>query len=73
MNIMKDFDMALILIHNQIDDYRCDLIGLLDEIEELNYKPIPEYTKLLYLNYISLSELSFSIKKYFLNKNIILL
>jgi len=70
---MKDFDIALILLHNQMDDYRCDLISLLDEIEELNYKPIPEYTRLLYLNYISLSELSYSIKNYFLNKNIFLL
>ena len=70
---MKNFDIALISLHNQIDDYRYDLIGLLDEIEELNYKPIPEHTKLLYLNYISLLELSYSIKQYFLNKNIILL
>jgi len=73
MNIMKDFDIALISLHNRMDDYRCDLISLLDEIEELNYKPIPKYTRLLYLNYISLSELSYSIKEYFFFKNIILL
>lgn len=71
---MKDFNMALILLHNQMDYYRCDLLSLLDEIDELeSNKSISKHTKLLYLNYISLSELLFTIKQHFFLNNIILL
>jgi len=71
---MKDFNIVLLLLHNQMDNYRCDLFSLLTETDKLNSdKSITKYTKLLYLNYISLSELSYSIKEYFILKNIVLL
>lgn len=64
---------VLIIIHDKIDYNRCNLIKSLEEIDELNPNNIlPGYIKLLYLNYISLSELSYSIKKYFLLKNILI-
>jgi hypothetical protein len=67
---MKDFDEILIVLHDQIDNDRYNLIENLREIDKLNpNNDLPEYTKLLYLNYIYLSELSYSIKEYFINKN----
>jgi hypothetical protein len=70
---MKNLDIALINLHDQIDDDRSNLINLLEEIDHLHFNdPLPEYTRLLYLNYISLSELSYSIKEYFLIKNVII-
>jgi|HubBroStandDraft_5_1064220.scaffolds.fasta_scaffold161582_2 hypothetical protein len=74
---MKDFNLVLILFHNKMDDHRSDLLRLLDELGEqgeLNSdKSLTEYTKLLYLNYISLSELQFIIKEHFFLNNIVLL
>jgi hypothetical protein len=70
---MKNLDVALINLHDQIDFDRSNLINILEEIEDLHYNdPLPEYTRLLYLNYISLSELSYSFKEYFLIKNVII-
>jgi len=70
---MRNLDVALINLHDQIDSDRSNLIRILEEIDHLHYNdPLPEYTRLLYLNYISLSELSFSIKEYFLLKNVII-
>lgn len=70
---MENFDVELITLHDQIYSDRCNLINLLDEIDNLYPNdPLPEYTRLLYLNYISLSELYYSIKKYLLLKNIII-
>lgn len=70
---MKNLDVALINLHDQIDFDRCNLINILREIEDLYPNdPLPEYTRLLYLNYISLSELSYSIKEYFLLKDILI-
>lgn len=70
---MEKFDIVLIILHDQIDYDRRNLINLLREIEVLySNDPLPEYTRLWYLNYIYLSELSYSIKKYFLFKNIII-
>jgi hypothetical protein len=70
---MVKFDGDLIKLHNKIDYDRCNLINLLGEIVDLypNYT-LPGYTKLLYLNYISLSELSYSIKEYFIIKNMLI-
>jgi hypothetical protein len=69
---MKDLHV-LINLHDQFDSDICNLINILEEIEDLYPNdPLPEYTRLLCLNYISLSELSYSIKKYFLLKNIII-
>jgi hypothetical protein len=70
---MKNFDVDLINLHDQIDFDRLNLINILEEIEDLHPNdPLPEYTRLLYLNYISLSELSYSIKEYFLLKRILI-
>jgi hypothetical protein len=70
---MKNLDVALINLHDKIDFDRSNLINILEEIEDLYPEdPLPEYTKLLYLNYISLSELSYSLKEYFLLKNILI-
>ena len=70
---MKNLDIALINLHDQIDYDRSNLIILLEEIDHLYPNdPLPEYTRLLYLNYISLSELSYSIKEYFLINNVII-
>lgn len=66
-------EKILITLHHQIDSDRHDLINILCKIEALYPNdPLPEYTWLLYQNYISLSELSFSIKEYFLLKDIII-
>ena len=70
---MEKFDVNLIDLHDQIDSDRRDLINILCNIEDLYPKdPLPEYTRLLYLNYIYLSKLSYSIKEYFLLNNIII-
>ena len=73
INTMEKFDVILINLHDQIDSDRCNLINILSEIEDLYPNdPLPEYTRFLYLNYISLSELSYSIKEYSLKKNILI-
>ena len=70
---MKNLDVALINLHDQFDFDRRNLINILGKIEDLYPNdPLPEYTRLLYLNYIYLSELSYSIKEYFLLKNILI-
>lgn len=69
---MEKMDISLILLHDQIDSDRYNLINLLDEIDDLYDGYLPEYTKFLYLNYISLSELSYSIKEYFILKNMLI-
>ena len=70
---MEKFDVVLVMLHDQIDFDRRNLINLLGKIENLYPDdPLPEYTRLLYLNYIHLSELSYSIKEYFLLKDIII-
>ena len=70
---MENFNVSLIHLYEQIEYDRYILIDLLDEIEVSNYKPISKYIVLLSLNYISLSELSYSIKEFFLLKKIYLL
>jgi hypothetical protein len=72
---MEKFDVTLIILHDKIDYVRCNLINLLGEINDLypnDNESLPEYTRLLYLNYISLSELSYSIKEYYILKNILI-
>lgn len=71
---MEKIDVVLITLHDKINYNRYDLINLLIEIEDLypNDPLLPEYTRLLYLNYIYLSELSFSIKEYLLLKDILI-
>ncbi len=70
---MQKIDVVLVTLHDQIDSDRYNLINLLREIEDLYPNdPLPEYTRLLYLNYIYLSELSYSIKEYFLLKDILI-
>lgn len=71
---MKNFDEILIILHDQIDYDRSDILYLFREFDELflNDEYLPEYTLLLYQNYISLSELSFSIKEYFVLKGILI-
>lgn len=70
---MEKLDVILITLHDQIDSDRCNLINILCKIEALYPNdPLPKYTKLLYLNYISLSKLSYSLKEYFLLKDIII-
>jgi hypothetical protein len=71
---VEKFDVVLINLHDQIDYDRCNLIIILEEIDDLYPASIsfPTYTRLLYLNYISLSELSYSIKEYFLLKDVLI-
>jgi hypothetical protein len=70
---MEKIDRVLVTLYDQIDSDRRNLIDILCKIEDLYPKdPLPEYTRLLYLNYISLSKLSNSIKEYFLLKDIII-
>jgi hypothetical protein len=70
---MEKLDVVLINLHDQIDFDRGNLINILEEIDDLYIEdPLPEYTKLLYLTYISLSELSYLIKEYYVFKNIII-
>lgn len=70
---MEKIDVVLIDLHDQIDNDRCNLINFLREIDDLYFdKDLPAYTIRLYLNYIYLSELSYSIKEYFTSKNLII-
>ena len=70
---MEELDIVLLNLHDQLESDRCNLINILEEISDLYPNdPLPEYTRLLYLNYTSLSELSSSIKGYFLIKNILI-
>jgi hypothetical protein len=70
---MEKLDVVLVTLHDQIDSDRRNLINLLGKIEDLYPNdPLPGYTKQLYLSYISLSKLSYSIKEYFLLKDIII-
>ena len=73
INSMENFDVVLVTLHDQIDRDILNLINILDEIDDLHPNgPLPEYTRLLYLNYISLSQLSFSIKNHLLLKDILI-
>jgi hypothetical protein len=70
---MKEFDVTLIEIHDKIEYDRSNLIDILREIDNIYFnEDLPEYTKLLYLNYIYLSELSYLIKEYYVFNNIII-
>ena len=70
---MKEFDLLLIDLHDRIELDRFNLIDILTEIDNIYInEDLPEYTKLLYLNYISLSELSYLMKEYYIIKNIII-
>lgn len=70
---MEKLDWVLVTLHDQIDSDRRNLINILCKIESLYPDdPLPEYTRSLYLNYISLSELSFFIKEYFLLNNVLI-
>jgi hypothetical protein len=70
---MKNLNVVLVTLHDQIDFDRRNLITLLGKIEALYPQdPLPEYTRYLYLNYIYLSELSYSIKEYFILKDILI-
>ena len=70
---MKDFDLILIVLHDQLDYDKNNLIDILGEIDNLYpNNSLLEYTKLLYLNYIYLSELSYSIKEYFILNNVLI-
>jgi hypothetical protein len=70
---MEKLDVILVTLHDQIDSDRYNLINLLGEVEALYPNdPLPEYARLLYLNYISLSELSYIIKEYSLIKNMLI-
>jgi hypothetical protein len=70
---MEKLDVVLVTLHDQIDFDRCNLINFLREIDDLYpNKDFPEYTRQLYLNYIYLSELSYSIKEYFILKDILI-
>jgi hypothetical protein len=65
------FDVLFTLL-NKIDSDKDNLINILKEIDALYSEDIlPEYTLLLYQNCISLSELSNSIKEYFVSNDII--
>jgi len=70
---MKNLDLDLFLLFEKIESDRCDLIDLLLEYEASNIEPISVYVRLLSMNYIYLSELSLSLKEYFLLKKIFLL
>jgi len=70
---MKDFDLILIVLHDQLYYNKSNLIDILREIDNLYpNNSLLEYTKLLYLNYIYLSELSYSIKEYFILNNVLI-
>ena len=70
---MEKMHLILVTLHDKIDSDRRNLIIILCEIEALYPNdPLPEYTRLLYRNYISLSKLSYSLKEYFLLKDIII-
>jgi hypothetical protein len=70
---MKEFDLLLIDLHDKIELDISNLIDILREIDNIYFiEDLPEYTKLLYLNYIYLSELSYSIKEYFIIKDILI-
>ena len=70
---MKEFDFILIELHDKIEFDRSNFIDILREINNLYpNEDLPEYTGLLYINYIYLSELSYLIKEYYVFKNIII-
>ena len=70
---MKEFDVVLIELHDKIESDRSNLINILAEVDNIYFnEDLPEYIKLLYLSYISLSELSCLIKEYYVFKNIII-
>ena len=70
---MGKVEWILVTLHDQIDNDRCNLINILCKIEALYPEdPLPEYTRLLYQYYISLSKLSYSLKEYFLLKDIVI-
>ena len=71
---MKSLDFDLLIIYDNINVYKCEMLDLLLELDYPNMNgQVTEYVKLLCMNHISLSELSFSIKEYFLLKKSILI
>lgn len=69
-----DLDFYLLTLYDKINRDKCEMLNFLLELESPNInKRVTEYVRLLSINHISLSELSFSIKEYFLIKKILII
>ena len=74
--IMKnlDLDFYLLTLYNKINTDKCEIVNFLYELEYPNSnRQVTEYVKLLSINHISLCEVTFSMKEYFLWKNILII
>jgi hypothetical protein len=67
-------DFYLLILHDKINTDKCEMKNFLHELEHSNVdRQVTEYVRLLSMNHISLSELSNSIKEYFLLKKILII
>lgn len=70
---MKNLGLDLLTLHDEIDRDKYEILNFLHELEYLNInKQVTEYVILLSLNHISLCELTYSIKEYFILKKILI-
>jgi hypothetical protein len=64
----------LLTLYDKINTDKCEMLEFLHELEYPNInKQVTEYVRLLAINHISLSEVTFSIKEYFLLKKILII
>jgi len=64
----------LLTLYDKINTDKCEMLNFLHELESPNInKQVTKYVILLSINHISLSELSLSIKEYFLLKKILII
>lgn len=67
-------DFYLLTLYDKINTDKCEILNFLYELEHPNNnRQVTKYVKLLSINHISLCEVTFSIKEYFLLKNILII
>jgi hypothetical protein len=64
----------LLSLYDKINTDKCEMLDFLHELEYSNVnRPATKYVRLLSMNHIYLSELTLSIKEYFLLKKILII
>jgi hypothetical protein len=67
-------DFYLLTLYDKINTDKCEMLNFLHELEDPNInRQVTEYVRLLSINHISLCEVTFSMKEYFLLKKILII
>jgi hypothetical protein len=67
-------DFYLLTLYDKINTDKCEMLNFLHELEDPNInRQVTEYVILLSINHISLCEVTFYMKEYFLLKKILII